>query len=308
MPTSNAVKQQRKVALQHGLKTLAQVKTTEAVENALATAQADLLEATAQIESLEATISLKNQENLGLIITQKKLLDKLTSLESKASLLGSKNSELSHKLRIARQNCNRQSRRNQWLVTSTAELKRANTIRCSQLKALKSQSRDLKSHLRWLQVENQKLVDMLSKAQNSGEAAQQKYKQELAAIRTKLLGTQQQKSKLKKQTHRAAGVLERSLAQKEKTTFLKATTYHLMEKGVFKEPVRDLVRWLFRVGVPGYRINEVIHRVCDLVGMQISGTISRTSVARFIQEGEVSAKLQIGYELSQTQGIFSKYL
>jgi hypothetical protein len=42
--------------------------------------------------------------------------------------------------------------------------------------------------------------------------------------------------------------------------------------------------------------------------MQISGTISRTSVARFIQEGEVSAKLQIGYELSQTQGIFSKYL
>lgn len=305
--SSQAQKQQRKAASRLGSQARAQIQAAKAADDAMETAQANLLEATAQIESLEAAISLKTQENSELKITQGKLLDKVSTLESQTASVSSKNSVISHNLRIARQKCNRHSKRIGRLMTTITQLKKADTTQCRQLKAFKSQSRDLRSQLHWLEAQNQKLLDTVSKVQSSGEVAQQKYKEGLALARSKLVDTQQQNSMLKKKTHRAAGVLKRSVARTEKATLLKATTYHLMEKGVFKEPVHDLVRYLFRTGVPAYRMDELIHKVCELVGIQISGTISRTSVARFIKEGEVSAKLQIGYELSQTQGMFSEY-
>ncbi|RXW14912.1 hypothetical protein EST38_g10937 [Candolleomyces aberdarensis] len=309
MPALSRSEQQRRAASDLGLQ--AQDQADHSLEHSLATAQASLLEAGSQIETLEETISIQNQKNSELRITNGQLSEKISSLEARIASqeariasLCSRKSQMSHDLRMARQKCARQLKCIDGLCKTITDLKEIAATGNGQLKDLKSQHNDALLDLHLLETQNQKLSKTLSKVQASGGVAQQEYKERLVLMRSKLTDSQKQASMLKKKTQRASGVLERSIARTAKKTLTQATTYHLMEKGVFKEPVRDLVCYLFKTGVPAYCMNEVIHSCCSLVGIELIGKISRTSAAHFIREGEVSAKLQIGYELSQTQGMF----
>lgn len=319
---------QRRAASAQGHETQAQIRAAQTEENSLATASAEeratqlessletaqvhlldaqvhLLDAQAQIDTLEECVTMKTQENSGLKTENAKLLGKISNLQSQIVALSARKEGMAGDLRITRQKLTRQSAKNAALCATIAELEESADAQQEQLKALKSKHKDVLSCLNNLETERQKLSKTLTKVQNSGEIEQKNNKEGLALLRSKLVDSQRQTSLLKKKTQRASGVLERSVARVEKKTFTKATTFYLMEKGVFKESVRALVRYLFKIGVPAYRMDEVIQKVCSLVGIKIAGTISRTSVARIIQEGEVSAKLQIGYELSEAKGMFS---
>ncbi|TEB22546.1 glutamic acid-rich protein [Coprinellus micaceus] len=104
---------------------------------------------------------------------------------------------------------------------------------------------------------------------------------------------------LKKRDDCAIGMLERTIQRTKQATLTKAKLFHLLEKGIYKEAVRDTVRYLFQVGVSGNYVNGVIHVLGKLFGMDVVGNVSCSSVARFIREGGIAAKIQVGYEISE---------
>ncbi|TEB23253.1 hypothetical protein FA13DRAFT_1757092 [Coprinellus micaceus] len=96
-------------------------------------------------------------------------------------------------------------------------------------------------------------------------------------------------SMLKKRDDRAIGMLERTIQRTKQATLTKAKLFHLLEKGIYKEAV----------GVSGNYVNGVIHVLGKLFGMDVVGNVSRSSVACFIREGGIAAKIQVGYEISE---------
>ena len=125
-----------------------------------------------------------------------------------------------------------------------------------------------------LEDDKKKLSDRLELMEYLGQSAEEKQAATLALINSKLADARKKVSMLKKRDDRAVSMLEWTVQRTAQTTLVRARTFHLLEKGVYTEAVRDVVRYLFRVGVPGYRMNDVIHRVGELLSVHIIGNIS----------------------------------
>ena len=74
-----------------------------------------------------------------------------------------------------------------------------------------------------------------------------------------------------------------------------------MEKGVFTEETRHVVRLLVKAGCSQNFVNEVITTVLDSAGITAVGKISRTSVMRILREGYYAAQIQLGHEMENTR-------
>lgn len=77
--------------------------------------------------------------------------------------------------------------------------------------------------------------------------------------------------------------------------------YHLKgPAGVIRPEARDMIRKLACHGVSTERMSEVISIVAEGLGMRVIGSVSARSVARFMLEGLVQARIQVAQELSET--------
>ncbi|KAF8804757.1 hypothetical protein BYT27DRAFT_7234587 [Phlegmacium glaucopus] len=88
---------------------------------------------------------------------------------------------------------------------------------------------------------------------------------------------------------------------------LKEKSVHgLMNKGVFTDETRNVVRLLVKAGCSQNYINRVLHGVLSAAGIKTIGTISRPTITRIMREGYYAAQIQLGYELKNAASmIFS---
>jgi len=103
-----------------------------------------------------------------------------------------------------------------------------------------------------------------------------------------------------RQTKRSTGVCERAIAATKAKIEKEKSIFHLMKKGVFTNETRNLVQILVRAGCSRNYINEVIVAVLKSAGVDVVGSISRTSVTRILWEGYIAVQIQLGYEMQQT--------
>ncbi|KAF8220874.1 hypothetical protein L208DRAFT_1537331, partial [Tricholoma matsutake] len=81
--------------------------------------------------------------------------------------------------------------------------------------------------------------------------------------------------------------------------------HHLLHKGVYTETTQNLVCFLVKAGCSRHSVNDVIHAVLKSAGITTIGTISHTSVSCIIAEGYIAAQIQLGYELGNTDSMYS---
>ncbi|KAF7296940.1 hypothetical protein MIND_00925800 [Mycena indigotica] len=75
-----------------------------------------------------------------------------------------------------------------------------------------------------------------------------------------------------------------------------------LKKGrTFKQEIRAMVRMLLSCGCKQDRIGQVVREVAAAFGIQLDWVLSRRTVGRIALEGLVMARMQIGFELKQTQ-------
>ncbi|KAJ7060001.1 hypothetical protein C8F01DRAFT_1294284 [Mycena amicta] len=116
---------------------------------------------------------------------------------------------------------------------------------------------------------------------------------ELAECRRRLRG-------LNGQLQRYAALKEtlRTGNQKEK-----ATVKARLKKGrAYKHEIRALTRILMSCGCKQGRVGEVVQQVAGAFGINLDQVLSRRTVGRIALEGLVMARMQLGFELKQTQG------
>lgn len=80
--------------------------------------------------------------------------------------------------------------------------------------------------------------------------------------------------------------------------------HQFRHKGVYTPEARALARILTKAGCSAEYVGNVIQSVCGSVGVKAVGKMSRRTVSRAVMEGGVAATMQLGYELTTTEGKF----
>ncbi|KAJ7064012.1 hypothetical protein C8F01DRAFT_955585, partial [Mycena amicta] len=76
-----------------------------------------------------------------------------------------------------------------------------------------------------------------------------------------------------------------------------------MKRGrAYKGEIRELARILIACGCKQGRVGEVVQKVAGTFGIDLEQVLSRRTVGRIALEGLVIARMQLGFELSKTQG------
>ncbi|EDR07527.1 glutamic acid-rich protein [Laccaria bicolor S238N-H82] len=96
---------------------------------------------------------------------------------------------------------------------------------------------------------------------------------------------------------------EQSIASVKKKILDQRSVHYLMQKGVFTEETRNVVCLLVKAGCSRNLVGEVILAVLKSAGITGVGSISRTSVSRFLHEGYFAAQIQLGYEMKKAESM-----
>ncbi|KAF9474254.1 hypothetical protein BDN70DRAFT_908580 [Pholiota conissans] len=108
---------------------------------------------------------------------------------------------------------------------------------------------------------------------------------------------------LRKSVGHSKQVKERAIEAVQAKILQKKSVHHLVQKGVFTEETRNIVRLLVKVGCSRNYVNEVISAILKSAGITIVGSIGRTSIARILREGYYAGQIQLGYEMQHTEGM-----
>lgn len=162
---------------------------------------------------------------------------------------------------------------------------------------LQDQSHEAAQAISMLTKVNQDLQSELSDSLTAWSNQINGLKLRLERSARTLKDSRKEVTRLTKVNQRAAGVKVRSIAS-AKAQVMKTMSYHqLMQKGVFTEKTRSVVRLLVKAGCSAQYVNEVISTVLRSAGIEPVGNISRTSVRRIVHEGFIAAQIQLGHEI-----------
>ncbi|KAF9476975.1 hypothetical protein BDN70DRAFT_811358 [Pholiota conissans] len=123
------------------------------------------------------------------------------------------------------------------------------------------------------------------------------------ALAQLLRGSQISITVLRKIAVRSKDVKKRAIAAVKAKISQQRSVYHLANKGVFTEETRNIVRLLVKAGCSRNYVNEVICAILKSTGITAIGSISRSSIARILQEGYYASHIQLGYEMRNTEGM-----
>src|SRR6266545_4510005 len=118
---------------------------------------------------------------------------------------------------------------------------------------------------------------------------------------SKRMKLQKEVTALQKSSSQFKAVKEQAIVLVKAKLLKEKSVHHLMNKGVFTEETRNVVRLLVRAGCSWNYINEVISAVLHSAGIDTIGTVSRPSVARILLEGYFAAQIQLGYEMQNAK-------
>ena len=203
-----------------------------------------------------------------------------------------------HRLRMAEQSHQRSITKQETLESQIQVLRIAAANATSELK---THSKEAAQAIASLQKTNKSLQDSLSDALSSWHHQIDGVKTRLEKSAHALKESRQEVIQLTKSSKRAAGVLARSVASAKAKVLKERSQHHLMQKGVFTEKTRNVVRLLIKAGCSAAYVNEVISTVLQSAGIDPVGKISRTSIARIVREGFIAAQIQLGHEMQTAQ-------
>ena len=112
---------------------------------------------------------------------------------------------------------------------------------------------------------------------------------------------QKEVTALRKSSSQFKAVKEQAIVLVKAKLLKEKSVHHLMNKGVFTEETRNVVRLLVRAGCSRNYINEVISAVLHSAGIDTIGTVSRPSVACILRKGYFAAQIQLGYEMQNAK-------
>jgi uncharacterized protein (UPF0333 family) len=267
--------------------------------NDLAISQKNLSSANTQVTSLEHAV-----ENLEA--TCAKLSRDLDAAKIKIADLNlalqaehERSENLYTRLRVERRAQQRSDKRKQVLSGTIAELREATETQLQKQKELEKSAAATESEMKEIELSNSKLrAELLSNVQLFAKELELS-RQSLSSSRATLKGSKSEVYNLKRKCLRAAKKQENAVRRVQAKVAKEKTTFYLLNKGVYSQEVRNLVRTLTLAGCSQQHIMDIIKAVLETAGITAVGNISPRTVGRIIREGYYAACVQLGYEMKQ---------
>ncbi|KAF6748533.1 hypothetical protein DFP72DRAFT_1074151 [Ephemerocybe angulata] len=194
--------QKLRVASASGVQAREAQRHAEALDDFRARTEAQLKDAETQIADLEKACAdfTKKTAHLQRINEQQK--SQISSLKAELTVIANDKAALYRKWCTERQRCTRQEARIVSLSNTIAMRKHSDIHQGKQMQSVMADNRAVKSNLRRLEVDKQKLASRLELADELGLAKNAKYEASLVALKTKLAEAQKKASMLKKRDNR----------------------------------------------------------------------------------------------------------
>jgi uncharacterized protein (UPF0333 family) len=259
----------------------------------LASAKARVTSLEVAVEDLEANCARLSRD---LNAANSKIADLKLALQAERE-----RSEKFYKdLRVERRARQRGDKRKQVLSETIMTLKETTETQLLKQKELEISAAETESEKKQIVLDNSKLkAELLSNVKKfSKELALSR--QTLSSSMAALKGSKSEIYNLKRKCAHAAKKQENAVKKAQAKVTKEKTTFYLLEKGVYSQEVRNLVRTLTNAGCSQQHIMDIIKAVLGTAGITAVGKISSRTVARIIREGYFAACiLQLGFEIKE---------
>ena len=300
MPPTTARKQQAAAANSRAQEVHAEKRAVLASETATNDLWSSLQAANSRIQELENLLADKDTENHRLHTELDKANQKLQVYQDSSALWKGKHEKTYHELRMQRQT----TKRGQAKLTQLQEqIEILKTAEKEASKQILRGSRESHQAIALLQKQNDTLHNELSVSMAKWTSQLEKTHAKLATSASDLKSLRDKASKLRKAVIHGKEQKERAMASVKKKILDQRSVHHLMEKGVFTEETRNVVRLLVKAGCSRNLVGEVISAVLKSAGITAVGSISRPSISRILREGYFAAQIQLGYEMKNAESM-----
>ena len=293
-------RQQQEQSQKKALETVAQKRAALGSETAAEDLWDQLQEALASNKELQQQLSQKSLECESLHSELETFRQKCTQLTDEVFHWRSKQEATYHSLRMERQTAKCGSAKIDHLEQQKEILVNAEKKVSA---CLSERSKNSEQALLLLEKANNGLQMELSHSMACWTSQLDKAQSKLEIANFKHAALQKEASHLRKSVARASGVKDRAVAAAKAKVKEEMSTHHLMNKGIYTEETRNVVRLLVKAGCSRKFVGEVLSVTLQSAGITTVGTISPTTVARIVREGYFAAQIQLGYEMANTKSM-----
>jgi hypothetical protein len=269
-------------------------------EGALAKCQNQLAEAMSEIETLTSELSKAQNECTRLVKLQDKSKETIHDLKSQVLAAKRHQQDTYQELRNERRVHQRVTKCKAVLDKEIAKLKASQV---EEIKDLEKKNAISSERLSNIVTANEHLQNELSTAISQFTSELDLVRQKLKFTRSELSGSKTEIYSLKCKAIRASQSRAKIIQKTRDKVTKERTTFYLLQKGVFSQETRNLVRVLVQANVSYKNIMHVIESVLATAGITAVGRISPWSVSRIVKEGYIAACIQLGYEMQVTEAL-----
>jgi hypothetical protein len=183
------------------------------------------------------------------------------------------------------------------------EIAKLKASQVEEIKDLEKKSAISSERLSNIVTANEHLQNELSTAISQFTSELDLVRQKLKFTRSELSGSKTEIYSLKCKAIRASQSRAKIIQKTRDKVTKERTTFYLLQKGVFSQETRNLVRVLVQANVSYKNIMHVIESVLATAGITAVGRISPRSVSRIVKEGYIAACIQLGYEMQVTEAL-----
>lgn len=261
-----------------------------------------LSDAHAQIIKLEAALSAEQHKNAYLAETLAHAQEKIVILTGNLAASQATVQKWYHQLRIERQARKRADTHKLTLGKKIAILEEAQTKSVESRKQLSANASHAIESLIHMEKHNSVLQAELFSCMERSKLELEVAKKDFSVVRRKLGRVQVCFSRAQQKYAKDSGPMQATV--KSMTKALKAkSTFSLLEKGVYTPETCNLIHLLVKCGCAKEYVDQVIHGVLKCAGVKALGHVSRCTVSRVLVEGYIASQIQLGYEMTQTDGV-----
>jgi len=269
-------------------------------EGALAKCQNQLAEAMSEIETLTSELSKAQNECTRLVKLQDKSKETIHDLKSQVLAAKRHQQDTYQELHNEQRVHQRVTKCKAVLDKEIAKLKASQV---EEIKDLEKKSAISSERLSNIVTANEHLQNELSTAISQFTSELDLVRQKLKFTRSELSGSKTEIYSLKCKAIRASQSRAKIIQKTRDKVTKERTTFYLLQKGVFSQETRNLVRVLVQANVSYKNIMHVIESVLATAGITAVGCISPRSVSRIVKEGYIAACIQLGYEMQVTEAL-----
>jgi hypothetical protein len=302
--SSRSVSQRQQLSVARENTSQSQSLTLEELQILLAASEKRAQIAEKEILSLQAELQGEKEHCRKLEEVLEKKTTRTTDLAHQLSLEKEHSRKLYHKLRVERRARQRGQAKKEVLEDQIRFLRLSDLSWSDKLKSIKSNASKAIDALLKVEKENSSLRSELSKTL---ERCNDEVKR--AQLTAHLVGQRLKESRilaarLQKRQARAGTVREKAVQKAREKAIQERSVHTLLNKGIYTEETRNLIRLLVQAGCSREYVGDVIHAIFKTAGISVIGRVSRRTVSRIVVEGYFAAQMQLGYEMQNTESMF----